>query len=289
MKKQLYRHHATKRMKPKFMRLHQITNEDIFDWQSFHAAVARFPHQRWLKKFLTDTLPSGYVRAHYGRIPHGHCLLCAENESRNTFQHRFLCTSDTMVAWRKQLVTDLLPDLKKHSDRPLLWDALFGISMPETCKDSPLLHQQRQTAPTTTTRRKAYGSMDGNLCTVITATKPTKLLLEIGFQGPFLPFGSICIKPGKESLRKCILRILRRIHFNKAYTIKQEPCINSASESLLNTEQYIFPMASTTGRSTLRRSPSATGSNHTANPSTNRLPIMRNALPAITAYFQPLR
>ena len=141
MKKQLYQHHALKRIKPKFMQLHHINNEDLFDWTNFHAAVARFPHQRWIKKFLTETLPSDYVRAHYGRISQGTCPHCAADNSRNTFKHRFLCPSATMTEWRQQLVSELLPSLKKHSDRPLLWEALLGISLPEECNDRTLLSQ----------------------------------------------------------------------------------------------------------------------------------------------------
>ena len=44
--KHIRRHHATKRIKPRFIKLHGIENENGLDWTAFHAAVVRFPNKR---------------------------------------------------------------------------------------------------------------------------------------------------------------------------------------------------------------------------------------------------
>ena len=148
--KRLHQHHATKRIKPKFIKLHGIANESDLDWTTFHAAVARFPHKRWLKKFLTDTLPSDYHRAHYGKIASGRCPHCG---GRNTFHHRFQCQSEPMKQWTQSVFTEMVPKLRKCSERPLLWEALFQTSIPNANNDADLLrihrlqHQQPDSLP----------------------------------------------------------------------------------------------------------------------------------------------
>ena len=144
--KRLHQHHATKRIKPKFLKLHGIANEEDLDWPTFYSAVARFPNQRWIKKFLTDTLPSDYLRARYGRVASGRCPHC---DGRNTFLHRFQCQSVPMQQWVRQVTSDLLPKMQKCSNRPLLWEALFQDSIPTASNDHDLnrIHRLQQLQP----------------------------------------------------------------------------------------------------------------------------------------------
>ena len=217
-----------------------------------------FPNQRWIKKFLTDTLPSDYLRARYGRVVSGRCPHC---DGRNTFLHRFQCQSVPMQQWVRQVTSDLLPKLQKCSNRPLL---TVGGTVPK------FYSKYKQCEP--------YWSRGWTIYIQHFAMKPGKPSYETGRQSQSRLSGNISTKSGNPSLTKCIRRIRPTIHSNRVYIIKHEGFINSQIEFHRDYEIPTSQRTSILGCSLNHLSPSVTGSSRMARGFDARSPSTRNRL-----------